>query len=266
MCEPLGDHRGLARAHRFLGEAALALGDNDGAEPQFRQELAEASLAGDLGGQAAAYNMLGQTARLRGDFPLANARLWRAVRLFRAAGDPDGTCTVLNSLGEVARDAGRTGRARRLFGAALRGHYQLGNRRGMAYDLEGFAAAAALDGAARQAMVYLGAAQRLRDESGGALPPVEQAILDRIFAPVFGTLSARERADAFSKGRNEPLAATIARAQSELPSGRSLSSAHSAADEQTIFAVYRGVTGRYVPAEPPRRHTDAAGRLSHMGD
>jgi predicted ATPase len=223
MCEPLGDHRGLARAYRFLGEAAIALGDNDGAEPHFRKELIEASLAGDPGGQAAAYNMLGQTARLRGDFPLANARLWRALRLFRTAGDPDGTCSVLNSLGEVARDAGRTRPARGMFGAALRGHYQLGNRRGMAYDLEGFAAAAALDGAGRQAMVYLGAAQRLRDESGGALPPVEQAILDRIFAPVCRALPARDRADAFREGRNEPLAVTIARAQGELPSRRSLS-------------------------------------------
>ena len=147
ICQPLGDHKGLARAHRFLGETALALGDDDAADPHFRQELAEASLAGDVGGQAAACNMLGQTARHRGDFRGANAVFWRALRLFRAANDPDGVSSVLNSLGEVARDAGQTRRARRLFGAALRGHYELGNRRAMAYDLEGFAAAAALDGA-----------------------------------------------------------------------------------------------------------------------
>ncbi len=218
ICQPLGDHKGLARAHRFLGETALALGDDGAADPHFRQELAEASLAGDLGGQAAACNMLGQTARHRGDFRGANAVFWRALRLFRAVNDPDGVSSVLNSLGEVARDAGQTRRARRLFGAALRGHYELGNRRAMAYDLEGFAAAAALDGAGRRAMIYLGAAQSLRDESGGPLPPVEQAILDRIFGPAFAALSPPEREAAYSEGRHESLAATIERALGELPS------------------------------------------------
>jgi predicted ATPase len=218
MCLPLGDHQGLARAHRFLGEASLAVGDTDAAEPHFLQELAEASLVGDLGAQAAAYNMLGQTARLRGDYRRANAVLWRARKCFRAASDPDGTCSVLNSLGEVSRDTGRTRRARRLFGAALRGHHELGNRRAMAYDLEGLAAAAALDGAGRRAMTYLGAARSLREQSGGPLPPVEQAILDRIFAPVFAALSARGREEAYSEGRNEPLQATIARALDELSS------------------------------------------------
>ena len=215
MCRALGDHEGLARAHRFRGEAALALGDVETAEPHFLAELDEASLADDPGGQAAAYNMLAQTARHRRDFGRANAMLWRALRFFRTANDPDGVCSVLNSLGEVARDAGCTRRARRLFGAALRGHFQLGNRRGTAYDLEGFAAAAALDGASRQAMVYLGAARSLRDESGGPLPPVEQAILDRIFAPAFAKLPAAEREEAFSQGRNESLEATIARALDE---------------------------------------------------
>jgi hypothetical protein len=144
--------------------------------------------------------------------------LWRALWLFRKANDPDGESSILNSLGEVARDAGETTRARRLFGAALRGHHELGNRRGMAYDLEGFAAAAALDGAGRQAMIYLGAAQSLRDESGGPLPPVEQAILDRIFGPAFAALSAQDGEEAFRQGRNEPLQVTIERALGELSS------------------------------------------------
>jgi predicted ATPase len=217
QCRPLRDHWGLARAHRFLGEAALAQGDIDAAEPQFRHQLAEATLAGDPGGQAGAYNMLGQTARLNKNFQQANSMLWRALWLFRKANDPDGESSILNSLGEVARDAGESTRARRLFGAALRGHYELGNRRGMAYDLEGFAAAAALDGAGRRAMIYLGAAQSLRDESGGPLPPVEQAILDRIFGPAFAALSAADGEEAFRRGRNEPLQVTIERALAELP-------------------------------------------------
>ena len=123
---------------------------------------------------------------------------------------------ILSSLGEVARDAGRPVQARRLFGAALRRHAAVWNKRHMAYELEGFAAAAGLEHAGRQALVYLGAARVLREETGGPLPPVEQAILDRILAAV-AALSARERQEALSRGRNRPLPTTIAQALAQVP-------------------------------------------------
>jgi hypothetical protein len=144
------------------------------------------------------------------------ALLWQALKLFRATGEPDGVSVVLGSLGEVARDAGRPVQARRLFGAALRRHAAFGNKRYMAYELEGFAASAGLEHAGRRALVYLGAAQVLREETGGPLPPVEQAILDRILAPAVAALSAGERQDALSQGRNQPLPTTIAHALAEL--------------------------------------------------
>jgi predicted ATPase len=217
LCVPLCDHEGLARAYRFLGEAALAVGDDAAAQPQFERQLAEASQAGDLAGQADACNMLAETARHLGEFSHASFLLWRALKLWRAAGDPGGVATALSSLGELARDAGRPAAARRLYGAALRRHTTLRNKRHMAYELEGFAAAAGLQQAGRQALIYLGAAQVLRDETGGPLPPVEQAILDRILAPAVARLSASERQEALSQGRNQPLPTTIARALAEVP-------------------------------------------------
>jgi predicted ATPase len=217
LCTRLGDHHGLARAYRFLGEAALAVGDDAAAQPQFERQLAEASQAGDVAGQADACNMLAEAARHLGEFHRASFLLWRALKLWGAAGDPGGVATALGSLGEVARDAGRPAAARRLYGAALRRHVTLRNKRHVAYELEGFAAAAGLDQAGRQALVYLGAAQVLRDETGGPLPPVEQAILDRILAPAVAELSASERQEALSQGRNQPLPTTIAQALAELP-------------------------------------------------
>jgi predicted ATPase len=217
LCAPLGDHQHLARAHRFLGEAAVAVGDDAGAQPQFERQLAEAALAGDLWGQADACNMLAEAARHRGEFRHASLLLWRALKLWRAAGDPDSVAVALSGLGEVARDAGRPAAARRLFGAALRRHAAFVNKRHLAYDLEGFSAAAGLEHAGRQALVYLGAAQALRDETGGPLPPVEQANLDRILAPAVAALSAPERQEALSQGRNQPLRATIAQALAEVP-------------------------------------------------
>jgi predicted ATPase len=206
----LGDHRGMARAYRFLGETAIAVGDDDAAEPQFEAALAEAIAAGDRPGEAHACNMLGQVARHRGDFRRASTLFWRALKLFRGAGDPNGVATVLGSLGETARDAGQARRAQRLYLAALRRDASLGNKRLLAYDLEGLAAALGLQRAGRQALVYLGAAQALRDETGGPLPPVEQAILTRIIAAAVAPLSAEEQQQALGEGRGQPLPVTLA--------------------------------------------------------
>jgi predicted ATPase len=212
LCTPLEDHKGLARAHRFLGEAALALGHHASAEPHFQRQRDEASLIGELSGLADAYNMLGQPARYRGQFGRAQQLLWQSVKFARAANNPSLEGVVLCSLGEVARDAGRPVQARRLYRAALRRHAALGNKRHMAYEFEGLAAAAGLEQAGPPALVYLGAAQALRDETGGPLPPAEQAILDRILAPALVPLSVAERRDALSQGRNQPLVTTVAQA------------------------------------------------------
>ena len=79
----------MARAHRFLGEAALALGHYAAAEPHFERQLAQASLVGDASWQADAYNMLGQPARYRGEFGHAQRLLWQSVRFAQAAGDSE---------------------------------------------------------------------------------------------------------------------------------------------------------------------------------
>jgi hypothetical protein len=187
------------------------------AEPHFERQLTQAALVGDPSWRADAYNMLGQPPRYRGEFGRAQRLLWQSVKFARAANNPSLVGVALSSLGEVARDAGRPVQARRLYGVALRRHAALGNKRHMAYELEGLAAAAGLEHAGPRALVYLGAAQALRDETGGPLPPAEQAILDRILGPALVPLSAAERRRAVSQGRNQPLATTIAQALAELP-------------------------------------------------
>jgi predicted ATPase len=213
LCRQLDDHRGLGRAYRILGEAAIATGDDDAAESHFRAGLAEATRTGDRGAQAAAYNMLGQVARHHARYTEATTLLRHALRLWTANHDPYGVACVMNSLGEVARDAGHADQARRRFTAALQRDRHLGNARGMAYDLEGLAAAAALDGDGRQALVYVGAAQTLREHNSGPLPPVEQAILTRILAPALDRLTPQEREQALTQGRNQPLDDTISEAR-----------------------------------------------------
>ena len=220
LCEPLGDELGLAVAYRLQGEAALAVGDYGTAGTHFRRQLDQASQAADLRWQADAYNMLGEIAQYRGDYRGAQSLVWRALKLFQQAGNPDNAAVMLSSLGEAARDAGRPLAARRLFSAALRRHAELGNKRHIAYELEGLSAAAALEGDSRLALLYLGAAQALREEIGGPQPPAEQAILGRILAPARAALSAAQQREALSQGRSQPLAATIAHALGQVPSPR----------------------------------------------
>jgi predicted ATPase len=203
LCERLGDHHLLSEAYRFLGEAAIGVGDADGAEPYFWRQLDEAIQAGNLRSQGTAYDMLGQIARLRGHYREATALLRRGLRLVGAARDADAVGSLLSSLGEAARDDGRAERARRLFRAALCRHWQQGNARGQAYALEGLAAAAALCSDGRLALTLLGAAQSLREDNAGPLPPAEQAILDRVLAPALARLSPQDQNDALAIGRNQ---------------------------------------------------------------
>lgn len=220
LCARAGDHRGLARAHRFLGEAALAVGDLDLAEQQFRRQLADAERARDRVWEADAYNMLGQCVRQRGRYPEATRLLLRALRLTVQERDSERAGSVMNSLGEVARDAGDVDLAERRFTASLRRHWQVGTERGVAYDLEGLAAVAALRGDGRKCLRYLGAARGLREHQGGVLPPVEQAIVTRILEPALAPLSQRDRDDALADGRDRPLADIVGAALRERSGAR----------------------------------------------
>lgn len=213
--EPLNDRRGMARAHRLLGEAALEQGDTQAAHQLFQRQLDLAREAGDLVWQGDAYNMLGEVARRLGRYDEATALLEQSVLLGRSAQHVNGTVAALSSLGQVARDAGDAGGARRWFRESLRTHASLQIKRLIAYDLEGLAASAALDGDARQALVYQGAAEVLREEIDSPLPPGEAAILDRVLAPAVVGLSERQQQQALADGRSRPLAQVIADALGE---------------------------------------------------
>ncbi|HEY1918720.1 MAG TPA: tetratricopeptide repeat protein [Streptosporangiaceae bacterium] len=212
LCEQLGDLAGMAWAHRYLGEAALTAGDLTAARPHFERQLALARQIGETWYEASACNMLAQVSRYQGRYGQAEQELRRALDCFRAADDPDGVATVLNSLGEVARDAGQPAQARVLFQDALRSHRQTGSRRGIAADLEGLATTAAQQDQTRAALVYLGAAQALRQANGGPLIAPEQAIIDRLLDTHLNGLPAADREQALAEGRTRPLDQIIAQA------------------------------------------------------
>jgi predicted ATPase len=212
LFQAAGDSGGQSRARRYLGEAALTAGDYPAAWPHFTAQLTLARAAGDQRAEADACNMLGQVLRYQGRHAAAATRLRQALQAFQAAGDPDRAATVTASLAELARDSGRAARARALYQQALRVHQQTGNTRQIAFHLEGLAGVAALDHQPKAALTYLGAAQALRETSGGPQLPAEQAILTRLLGPHLARLPQADQDAALTDGRTRPLASIIAQA------------------------------------------------------
>jgi tetratricopeptide (TPR) repeat protein len=209
LCGQLGDLPGQSWAHRWLGEAALALGDPATAGPHLQRHLDLAEQARDRWAEASAWNILAQVSRYQGRYDDATAQLRRAQRAFQAAGDPGGAATVTTSLGEVARDAGKPDQARDLFRQALRAARHTGTSRFMAHELEGLATVAAITGDGQAALTYLAAAQAQREHNGRPIMPLDQAILDRFLDPAVAALAPRQREQALAEGRNRPLAQII---------------------------------------------------------
>jgi predicted ATPase len=215
LFEALGDVVGQAWAHRFLGEAAISIGDLETARPHFTRQLAFAEELGDRFVEAEACNCLGQLIGYQGRYEEAGAVLRRGLQAYRAAGVHDGVGAALSSLGVLARDAGQAELALSLFREALAVHLASRSNLGVACDLEGVAASLALSGHGRAALVYLGAAGALREASGAPSPPVEQAIMARLMDGAIGSLSPEQREKALAAGRERPLSEVVAEALGE---------------------------------------------------
>lgn len=215
--DKLDDPIGAAWAHRYIGEAALALGDVETARPHFSAQLALVEQAGDPWAEADACNMLGQLNRHLGRYEEAETFLRRALRTFQDAGYEDGAGHTLNSLGEVARDAGQGDRALARFRQALAVHRDARNKRGIAGDLEGIATALALLGHGQAPLVFCGAAAALREASGAPVPPAEGAIISRFLDGAISSLDHRQQEGALAAGRDRPLSDVIAEALGEEP-------------------------------------------------
>jgi non-specific serine/threonine protein kinase len=209
MCEALGDTQDLARAHRVAGDVAVAVGDLAGGAPHLEQAITLAQQAGDLICQAEASNVLGQLENLAGRRAEAGQLLRQAVRLYRAAGEPDWAAGVLHSLAETEQDAGHPTLAGRLYAMALRQQVESGNKRGIAYNLEGLAAIASRAGDPHRALVLLGAAEVLREDSGTPLPPTELDRLRKFVQPALATLEPEKQRAATMTGRTQPIEETI---------------------------------------------------------
>ncbi len=118
-------------------------------------------------------------AREQGDYPDARALAEESLAIRRELGDRGGIALALKTVASVAFELGELASARALYGESLAIEGVLGDRRGIAFSLEGLAEVVAVLGDARRAAGIWGAAERLREEIGSPLAPIERSHYDR---------------------------------------------------------------------------------------
>jgi len=175
----LGDRRGIASSLTNLGDVLERLGDHATARSLLEEGLAIRRELGDRRGIATSLCALGTAANSRGDHSIAQALHEDSLALRRELGDRWGIATSLNYLGSLACERGDHPTAQALYDESLAIERALGDRWGIAESMDGLAGVAlALERPARAACIW-GATQRLREEIGAPLPPMELAAHDR---------------------------------------------------------------------------------------
>src|SRR5206468_3788189 len=96
--------------------------------------------------------------------------------IFRDLGDQIGIALLLTDLGSVAQARGDIVRAAQLHSESLALSWKIGDKRRVAFCLEGLAAGARQP---LRAATLFGAAEALREEIGAPLPPAERADYER---------------------------------------------------------------------------------------
>lgn len=216
LSSELGDHASMSWAHNFLGEAALAADDTTASTSHFTAAVELARRGGDREAEADALNMLGQTFARLGRYREAEDHLTRSLAGFEEVADVDAAGAVISSLAELACRMGDPSLTAAHSSAALRIHWETGNRRGVAYDLELCAMAAAVNGLPVSALRYVIAAMRLRASGGWVLSEPERDFLEDVLGPPLGAMSSTERDAASVTAARRGLADVVEQAISEL--------------------------------------------------
>ena len=125
-------------------------------------------------------------------------------------GDRQNQANALGTLASLARDAGEFDAAARLLRESLSILREIGDRRAIAFVLEGFSSLAAARDQAMRAVALWAAAQALRERIGAPAPPAWHAELDRTLNVMKARLEATAVDEASRRGRSMTLPDTIA--------------------------------------------------------
>ena len=212
----LGNLSGIAASLNNLGNVAFEEGEFASAELRYAESLAIARDLGDQIAVATALNNLGTVALEQGNFAGASAMHEESLAIRRALKNRGGIGRSLHNLGIVAFERGEFGAARALHDESLAIMQEIGDTKGIAYSLEELAAVVAAFGNSQRAARVFGAAERLREEIGSPLPPIDRPRYDRRVAAARAALGDDAAFDrAWRDGRELTLEQAVELAQEE---------------------------------------------------
>ena len=199
----IADDEGVQTQLNNLASIAVSRGDPDRARSLFEQSIEIAARRRDRWGEALTGSNLGYLALTLDDLDAAERHLRASLELLRELGAREETAIPVQNLGFVALRRGDVAGARRLFEESRELSEAVGWQEGVNYAFVGLAAVLAAEGRVEQAAEALGAAERVRRETGVALEPLERAVNDETAARLRGAMGD----EAFAAARERGLAA-----------------------------------------------------------
>jgi DNA-binding CsgD family transcriptional regulator len=152
------------------------------------EALAVSRALGDRAWEGRALNKLARLTFYEGDLDAARALHEEAIATVRPAGNAWDIAIALGDLGDVLHAQGNDAEARRHYAESLRLWLELGDQRGVAQGLEGFAILAAADARTERAVRLLGAARAIRERITEPNSPSRLAALERLLAAAHADL------------------------------------------------------------------------------
>jgi tetratricopeptide (TPR) repeat protein len=214
-----GDAPAIRNGVTLLGQERLAAGDFDGAARHFEEAL-EIARCGDSVWLLATSCLNAAVAALHvGDLERARGLLVEAEALYREMGDDRFVARAWLQLGYLALLGGDTARAGELVAGGLSTTSELGDRWGVAEQLDGMAAVLAARGAWRGAAVTAGAAEAIWRSIGAEPHPADRASTGRWLTPVLQSAGAAGAA-AVTEGHTLALEDAVAYALAAAEAGR----------------------------------------------
>jgi non-specific serine/threonine protein kinase len=202
----IGDRSGEGYALRSLANVAFAQADYATARAQCEESLAIARELDDKYAIGSLLGAIGEAAGEQGDYPAAHRLLEECLEMARSRGDRWATGWTLGRLGGVAYAEGQHANARDLLNESLALLHEAHDGWGIASALEGLALVAQALAQPRPAACIWGAAERLREEIGAAMPPANRR---RYEVQVAAARAALGDDDAFDSAWNQGRAMSV---------------------------------------------------------
>jgi predicted ATPase/DNA-binding CsgD family transcriptional regulator len=186
----LDDRRGLVESLTNYGVLLRCIGDGGQARRALEEAIAASRALGDRAWEGRALNKLARLTYYEGDLDRARALHEGGIATVRQAGNAWDVAIALGDLGDVLHAQGDDAAARRHYAESLQLWLELGDERGVAQGLEGFAILAAADAQPERAVHLISAARALRERITEPSSPSRRAALEQLLDAARAKLGA----------------------------------------------------------------------------